>query len=124
MPVKNRLVGTGWCRVQPAKPVGFTGLSVQILTNRINAGHSKHFNVKLRYINYLVEQKLIQVAFFKREFNTADLLTHALARPGFEMMLSKMHQGNTENLFLVASRFGGDLRYESGMTVCINFILK
>ena len=54
----------------------------------------------------------------------ADLLTHALARPGFEMMLSKMHQNNTENLFLVASRFGGDLRYESGMTVCINFILK
>ena len=61
--------------------------AITILSTRSNSGRSKHFDVGLRYVNELVERKLIVVSHIKRNENFADILTHPLSRQPFEQHL-------------------------------------
>ena len=77
--------------------------AILILTTRTNSSKSKHFNIKLRYVNFQHEQKNVKVAFIPRELNGADMLTHPLSAPSFEKMID-INEGSTTVFHL-----GGDL---------------
>ena len=94
--------------------------AVTILTQRSNSGLSKHFDIKLRYVTWLVEQGLISVFHASRIGNYADVLTHSLPARLYEEHLINMYgEENIVNLvsfFLSHSRSGGELRYRSLLT--------
>ena len=77
--------------------------AILILTTRTNSAKSKHFNIKLRYVNFQHEQKNVKVAFIPRELNGADMLTHLLSAPFFQKMID-INEGSTTVFHL-----GGDL---------------
>jgi hypothetical protein len=96
--------------------------AIAILTTRSNSGRSKHFNVKLRYVTEMFENKQIIVAHIGRGENGADILTHALKRTQFEAQLVLLFGvGVREFLYGGSFRSGGETKWSSNLTL-VGFI--
>jgi hypothetical protein len=88
--------------------------AVLILGRPTNSGRSKHYDVKFRYVNELIEKGLIGLYHLPREQNGADLLTHSLPRAAFlKTIISFLGpiDGNRLISYIGDFRSGGDSEF-------------
>ena len=79
------------------------------MSTRSNSGKSKHFDVKLRYVNELVERGKLILIHIPRGENCADILTHALKRTSFEKAMVLIYgPGVKDVLYGYAHKTGGE----------------
>jgi hypothetical protein len=93
--------------------------AITILSTRSNSGRSKHYDVKLRYVTYLMEQGKINVAYVKRKENCADILTHPLPAPEFIGLLEVMYGPGVHEAFHGGSYRSGGVTKVASLTIKI-----